>query len=262
MKKTCFIILSLFLATFLLCRQLFAQDKNADTADPSHIFLAANQAYKEGRYDQAAALYENLLALEIINGSLCYNLGNSYLKAGKIGKALVNYRRAELFMPRNEDLQANIQYALQQTIDKIEGRDPYSYVKSFCFWYSRLTSKELIVIFLIANIGLWGIALVQLFKKQQYLWLVLYVFIASAILFGASAAIKLYSFYYKPGGVVIAQEITVRSGGSINDTALFGLHEGAEFDWLDESDGWIKIQLRDGKKGWVQKETVEKVSAK
>ena len=262
MKKTCFIILSLFLATFLLCHQLFAQDKNADTADPSHIFLAANQAYKEGRYDQAAALYENLLALEIINGSLCYNLGNSYLKAGKIGKALVNYRRAELFMPRNEDLQANIQYALQQTIDKIEGRDPYSYVKSFCFWYSRLTSKELIVIFLIANIGLWGIALVQLFKKQQYLWLVLYVFIASAILFGASAAIKLYSFYYMPGGVVIAREITVRSGGSINDTALFGLHEGAEFDWLDESDGWIKIQLRDGKKGWVQKETVEKVSAK
>ena len=262
MKKTCFIILSLFLATFLLCHQLFAQDKNADTADPSHIFLAANQAYKEGRYDQAAALYENLLALEIINGSLCYNLGNSYLKAGKIGKALVNYRRAELFMPRNEDLQANIQYALQQTIDKIEGRDPYSYVKSFCFWYSRLTSKELIVIFLIANIGLWGIALVQLFKKQQYLWPALYFLIASAILFGASAAIKLYSFYYKPGGVVIAQEITVRSGGSINDTALFGLHEGAEFDWLDESDGWIKIQLRDGKKGWVQKETVEKVSAK
>jgi tetratricopeptide (TPR) repeat protein len=262
MKKTCVIILSLFLATFLHCHQLFAQDKNADSADPSHLFLAANQAYKEGRYDQAAALYENLLALEIINGSLCYNLGNSYLKAGKIGKALVNYRRAELFMPRNEDLQANIQYALQQTIDKIEGRDPYSYVKSFCFWYSRLTSKELIVIFLIANIGLWGIALVQLFKIQQYLWPALYVFIASAILFGASAAIKLYSFYYKPGGVVIAREITVRSGGSINDTALFGLHEGAEFDWLDESDGWIKIQLRDGKKGWVQKETVEKVSAK
>jgi len=260
MKKTCVIILLLFLATFLPCHQLFAQDKNADTADPSHIFLAANQAYKEGRYEQAAALYENLLAFEIINGSLCYNLGNSYLKAGKIGKALVNYRRAELFMPRNEDLQANIQYALQQTIDKIEGRDPYSYIKSFCFWYSRLTIKELVTIFLIANMGLWGIALFQLFKTKEYLWLVLYVFIASALLFGVSAAIKVYSFYYKPGGVVTAREITVRSGGSINDTALFGLHEGAEFDWLDESDGWVKIQLRDGKKGWVQKETVEKVS--
>ena len=262
MKKSFACILLIAILTLVHSLTLTAQDKNADTADPSHIFLAANQAYKEGRYEQAAALYENLLSLKIVNGSVCYNLGNSYLKAGKIGKALVNYRRAELFMPRNEDLQANIQFALQQTTDKIEGRDPYSYVKSFCFWYSRLTIKELVAIFLIANMGLWGIALFQLFKTKEYLWLVLYVFIASAILFGASAAIKLYSFYYKPGGVVIAREITVRSGGSINDTALFGLHEGAEFDWLDESDGWIKIQLRDGKKGWVQKETVEKVSAK
>jgi tetratricopeptide (TPR) repeat protein len=260
MKKSFALILLCAILTVVHSLTLNGQDKNADTADPSHIFLAANQAYKEGRYEQAAALYENLLAFEIINGSLCYNLGNSYLKAGKIGKALVNYRRAELFMPRNEDLQANIQYALQQTIDKIEGRDPYSYIKSFCFWYSRLTIKELVTIFLIANMGLWGIALFQLFKTKEYLWLVLYVFIASALLFGVSAAIKVYSFYYKPGGVVTAREITVRSGGSINDTALFGLHEGAEFDWLDESDGWVKIQLRDGKKGWVQKETVEKVS--
>jgi tetratricopeptide (TPR) repeat protein len=86
MKKTLVIILSLSLTTFMLCYQLFAQDKNPDTADPAHIFLAANQAYKEGRYEQAAALYENLLALEIINGNIFYNLGNSYLKAGKIGR--------------------------------------------------------------------------------------------------------------------------------------------------------------------------------
>ena len=260
MKETRVIILSLFLTTFVLCYQLFAQDKNAEPADPVHVFLSANQAYKEGRYEQAAVLYEKLMARDIINGDILYNLGNSYLKAGKIGKALVNYRKAELFMPRNEDLQANIQYALQQTIDKIEGRDPYSYVKSFCFWYSRLTIKELVAVFLVANIGLWGIALFQLFKKQDYFRLVLYVFVASAILFGISAGIKVYSFYYNPGGVVIAREVTVRSGSGINDTALFNLHEGAEFDWLDESDGWIKIQLRDGKKGWVQKETVEKIS--
>jgi tetratricopeptide (TPR) repeat protein len=262
MKNVLALILLIAVLTVIQTLSLSAQDKNPDTADPSQNFLAANQAYKEGRYEQAAALYENLLALGIINGSLYYNLGNSYLKAGKSGKALVNYRRAELFMPRNEDLRANIQYALQQTMDKIEGRDPYSYVKSFCFWYSRLTIKELVTIFLGANTALWGVALLQLFKKQEYLWLVLYVLIASAIVFGASAAVKLYAFYYTPGGVVTAREITVRSGGSINDTALFGLHEGAEFDWLEVDDGWVKIQLRDGKKGWVQKETVEKVAAK
>jgi tetratricopeptide (TPR) repeat protein len=260
MKKAFALILLIAILTVAHTLTLSAQDKHADTFDPSHIFLTANQAYKDGRYEQAATLYEKLLALGIINGNIFYNLGSTYLKGGKIGKALVNYRKAELFMPRNEDLQANIQYTLQQTIDKIEGRDLYSYLKSFCFWYSRLTIKELVMVFLVVNFGLWGIALFQLFRKLDNLWLALYVFIAAAILFGVSAAIKGYSLYYNPGGVVTAREITVRSGGSNNDTALFGLHEGAEFDWLEESDGWVKIHLRDGKKGWVQKETVEKVS--
>jgi tetratricopeptide (TPR) repeat protein len=239
---------------------LFAQDKSPEEADSSHLFLQAGQAYKDGAFERAAGLYEKLLAQGIVNGSMFYNLGNAYLKAGKIGKALVNYRRAEIFMPRNEDLQANIQYTLQLTTDKIEGRDPYAYVKNFCFWYSRLNIRELASLFLLFNLVLWGIAILRLFYRWEYLWLALYVSIACAILLGISSGIKLYSFYYSPAGVVTAKEITVRSGGSVNDTPLFQLHEGAEFDWLDEDGGWVKISLRDGKKGWVQKDTVEKAA--
>lgn len=257
MKKIVFILtFSLLLSVQTLA--LFAQDKNPEEVDPSHLFLQAGQAYKDGAFDRAAALYEKLLAQGIVNGSMFYNLGNAYLKAGKIGKALVNYRRAEIFMPRNEDLQANIQYTLQLTTDKIEGRDPYAYIKNFCFWYSKLNIRELAVLFLIFNGMLWGLAIARLFYNWEYLWLALYVSIACAVLLGISSGIKLYSFYYSPAGVVTAKEITVRSGGSVNDTALFQLHEGAEFDWLDEGGGWVKIQLRDGKKGWVQKDTVEK----
>ncbi len=259
MKKVFFILT----VTLLLSAQtlaLFAQDKSPEEADPSHLFLQAGQAYKDGAFDRAAALYEKLLAQGMVNGSMFYNLGNAYLKAGKIGKALVNYRRAEMFMPRNEDLQANIQYTLQLTTDKIEGRDPYAYIKNFCFWYSKLNIRELAVLFLIFNGLLWGLAIARLFYRWEYLWLALYASIACAVLLGISSGIKLYSFYYSPAGVVTAKEITVRSGGSVNDTALFRLHEGAEFDWLDESSGWVKISLSDGKKGWVQKDTVEKVA--
>jgi len=109
MKKVFFILT----VTLLLSAQtlaLFAQDNSSEEADPSHLFLQAGQAYKDGAFERAAAVYEKLLAQGIVNGSMFYNLGNAYLKAGKIGKALVNYRRAEMFMPRNEDLQVNIQY--------------------------------------------------------------------------------------------------------------------------------------------------------
>lgn len=237
-----------------------ATDKNADTTDPAPIFFTANQAYRDGRFEQAVELYETLRARGIINGDIFYNLGNAYLKSGKIGKALVNYRRAELFMPRNEDLLANIQYVLQHTIDKIEGRDSYYFPKSFCFWYSRLSIRELIIVFLIVHSGMWSIALVLLFKKLDYLSSVLYILIGAVTIFGLSAAVKAYDIYNNPQGVVTATEMTVRSGTSNNDTALFALHEGTEFDWVEEGDGWVKLRLRDGKRGWAQKQTVEKVA--
>ena len=261
MKRFFTLILLTVLFTSVQCTALLAQDKNGDTGDVSQMFLTANQAYKEGNFEKAAALYEKLIARDIVNGNIFYNLGNAYLKAGKIGKALVTYRRAELFLPRDEDLQANIQHTLQLTTDKIEGREPYAFLKSFCFWYPKLTMKELVILCLIGNVLLWGIAIVRLFYNGEYLWLALYASIFCALLLGISSGIKIYSFYLTPGGVVTAKEITVRSGGSPSDTVLFQLHEGAEFEWLDENAGWIKIRLRDGKKGWVQKETVEKVAA-
>lgn len=260
MKKIFFAFLLLILIILEPCWQVFAQDKNSDENDASHVFLKATQAYKDGDFNKAAGLYEQLLKLGIINGNIFYNLGNSCLKAGSIGRALVNYRKAELFMPRDEDLLANIQYTLQQTTDKIEGHEPYMFLKTLCFWYSRLSLKELCIVFLIFNVLLWGSAIVRMFCNWEYSGLALYVLIFFTVILGASSAIKIYSFYFSYSGVVITKEITVRSGSSMNDTALFQLHEGAEFEWLEENEGWVKIQLRDGKKGWVQKEIVGKIS--
>jgi hypothetical protein len=252
-------IITLSLILLMPCWQLCAQDKESDEGDASHIFLKANQAYKDGEFNKAAALYEQLLKLGISNGSMFYNLGNACLKTGSIGKALANYRKAELFMPRDEDLLANIQYAQQQTTDKIEGREPYAGLKNFCFWYGKLSVRELAIVFLVFNVLLWGTAILRLFYHGDYLGIVLYVLLFLTVLMGISAATKMYTFYSMHSGVVIAKEITVRSGSSANDTALFQLHEGTEFEWLEKNDGWVKIKLRDGKKGWVQKETVEKV---
>jgi tetratricopeptide (TPR) repeat protein len=260
MKKLYIIIFTLALIISMSCWQLHAQENEHDNSDVSHIFLKANQAYKDGDFNKAADLYKKLLTLGISNGSMYYNLGNAYLKTGSIGKALASYRKAELFLPRDEDLQANIQYAQQQTTDKIEGREPYAVLKSFCFWYERLSIRELVVVFLVVNALLWGTAILRLFYNWDYLGIVLSILLFFTVLMGISSAIKLYAFYGTAGGVVTIREITVRSGSSINDTALFQLHEGAEFEWVEENEGWVKIQLRDGKKGWVQKETVEKIS--
>ena len=75
--------------TFLCCASVaFAQTD----------FDAANAAYADGRYEEAAAGYEALLA-EGENATLYYNLGNARFKQGELAQAILNYERALRLKP-------------------------------------------------------------------------------------------------------------------------------------------------------------------
>ena len=79
----------------------------------------ANDLYAKSEFQQAADSYESLIQRGINNGYLYYNLGNTYIRLGKIGPAILNYMNAQKLIPRNENLQANLNFAIQQTRDKI-----------------------------------------------------------------------------------------------------------------------------------------------
>jgi len=232
---------------------------NTAAIDTSQLFLQANQAYKERSFKKAADYYEEITAAGIVNGQIFYNLGNAYLKSGKVGKAILNYQKAQMLIPRDEDLKKNYQYARGLTRDSIACRELLSALKNFCFWYSSLSINELVALFLIANFILWGMLTVMIFFRREILTIAVYVLIFLTMVFGVSSGVKIYNYKFNHKGIVVVQEIKVRSGNSIHDTVLFKLHEGTEFSWLQESGGWVKIRLCDQKKGWVQKEVVEKV---
>ena len=82
--------------------------------------------------------------------------------------------------------------------------------------------------------------------------------LAVVVVLGFSLALRLYNYSYATGGVVLAKEITVRSGNGINNTALFQLHDGAEFRITKQEKEWIQIELADGKRGWVESRWVGK----
>lgn len=219
--------------------------------DKAALFMEAQKNYKEGKYSQAARSFEKLLQDGSRNGTLYYNLGNSYFKMGMLGKAILSYRLAELYMPRNEDLNANLSYARQLTKDKIETKQLVSFLKRFCFWYSKLNIRELFIVFLIMHALFWILALLKMVWRNEYLNFMFFITLALTVVLGFSFAIKLYHHSYDTDGVVLAKEVTVRSGNGINNTALFQLHDGAEFKITQQEGDWLKIELPDGKKGWV-----------
>lgn len=229
-----------------------------EAVDAATLFMEAHKYYNEEKYDQAASLYEELIQSGIRNGEIYYNLGNSYFKMGMLGKAILSYRLAELYNPRDEDLHANLRYARQLTKDKIEEKQFLPFIKEFCFWYSKLNLKELMIVFLIVHGIFWIVAIIRTFWEKEHQNLILLINLVLVIITGCSLTLKMYNRTYNIEGVVLTKEITVRSGNGINNTAIFQLHDGAEFKIIKQDKGWIKIELGDGKRGWVESRWVGK----
>ena len=243
------------LALFLFSAQAFAGGDD----DISELLLQASRSYKEGSYDDAVTQYESIIAAGISSGRLYYNLGNAYMRAAQPGRALLNYRRAELRMPRNDDLRSNIQYALTQARDSIECWGYAVTLRDICFWYTRMSATEIIWTAIACNTLFWLLLLAWFFYRRESLTIGLTLVLFLTVIFGASAAVKHYTVVSAPRGVVVVPEIQVRSGTGLNDTVLFKLHEAAEFIWEEERDGCVRIGLCDGKKGWVQAGSIAKV---
>ena len=141
-------------------------ETSVDQGDAAQLFVDANKFYLDEQYRNAALRYERLVQSGLRNGEIYYNLGNTYFKLGMLGKAILHYRLAELYQPRNEDLQANLKYARQLTKDKIEPKQFISFLKEFCFWYSKLNLRELLIVFLIVHGLLWTLALMKIFMRK------------------------------------------------------------------------------------------------
>lgn len=219
-------------------------------ADPQTTLYSAGQAYDQKDFARARDLYQSLLDQGIVNGHLFYNLGNCYFRLGDIGRAILYYRRAQIYIPRDADLAANLGNAIQNRLDQLESGET-GIKKVFFFWYYNLSWRELLYIFLGLNLLFWTALSVFLFQRRnwlRWLWIVLLV------LWVFSGATALYKYAGSSGihsGVVIEPEIEVRSGYSQNDTVLFKLHSGADFGVEGQERGWFKIHLPDGKRGWV-----------
>ena len=221
-----------------------------DLKDLPSLLFRANQAYLEDRYEEARGMYETIVEEEHLNGHVFFNLGNTYIRLGELGRAILSYRKASELLPRDGDLKANLEYARSLTKDRIEEASP-SLWNTLAFWHFGMNFRELLIAFLLLNLLFWSSALFTLYRNSEWAKWTLWLSLLLTLALGASAGIKARESFRNTGGVLLEDEAPVRAGFSRNDTTLFVLHEGAEFRILDEEQGWWKITLTDGKKGWV-----------
>ena len=80
----------------------------------------ATKMYQEGDYQKAIDLYNEMLSDDLESATVYYNLGNCYYKQGEIAKAILNYERALLLHPGDNDIKYNLTMAQKATVDNIK----------------------------------------------------------------------------------------------------------------------------------------------
>lgn len=197
----------------------------------------------------------------IENGRLYYNIGNAYFRSKDLGRAILNYRRAEQHIPNDVSLQQNLAYARARRMDKIEMPPKKRVFRTLFFWHYDISAKGRSMIFAVCFIAFWTSAGARLFIKRPFL-------IWSPAILGLLSVGFLASLFFEMAynrsvhpGVVVQEEIIARKGDSETYEPSFKepLHAGTEFTLIENRGEWCYIRLDDGRTSWLPVKSVELV---
>jgi tetratricopeptide (TPR) repeat protein len=247
-----------------MCSPLALAESDAAVVTPEQvdsIFDIANEEYKMGKYENAITLYEGLLSdgSGVMAAGIHYNMGNAYFRLKRYGMAIVAYRRALRLSPRDQDAIANLRFAREASLDKIDQPRSAELWREVLFFHYGLSPSETEKIFLCAYIATATLGAALLFLKFRPLrWLTLAALFL-ALTFGASCAFKWVAAANPSEAVVVVKETEVHTGPGHHYIVSFNLHDGAELTVHKLEDEWRQIELADGRRGWIETANIETI---
>lgn len=215
----------------------------------------ANQLYNQNQFREAAEIYERAIAGGVENGHLYYNLGNTYFRMGSLPKAILNYVKAQNLLPRNEDVEANLEYAVRQTADQLDGRKPHV-LESVLFWVGDLNLSEHRMALFWINLAFWVAMAVRLRHQTPATQSARNILLAFLVLALVSTGFRWHQETRQSIGVILPQQIDVHSGWNATTVVLFQLHRGTLVSISQEKENWYAIELSSEKKGWTLKSNI------
>lgn len=224
--------------------------------DPAPAFNQGNQLYAHKDYAGAIAAYERSLAAGP-SAPAHYNLANALFKSGRIGDAILHYRRARYLAPRDADVLANLAFARSYRVDKtLSITSPPARVvdETFHFLSRREATTLAAVLALLASVLLGGWILRR--------W---------ALLLGGAVATAVLALFClatqqvwagdvsaRPA-VVVVPEVSAASGPGEEFKQILLLHDGTEVRIREQRGDYLLVQLPGGSGGWIKQAAVRRV---
>ncbi len=235
------------------------------TALPTSAVTKAegDSAYSRGEYQQAVAVYTQLLR-QGVSADVYYNLGNAQYRVGNLPQAVLAYERAHLLSPGDKDIWFNLQFVSSRTIDKITPQNEMFFVT----WYRSLVNAMSVDAWAALSVVALALAcvllLLYLFGKRLLVREVGFygsIVLAAVFLLGnVFAWQQKRAFEQRSGAVVVAPVVTVKKTPADSANDAFIIHEGTRVDITDNTmKGWRAVRLADGREGWLKTTAIEEI---
>lgn len=235
----------------------------ASATDFDELWSNANTAYYNNDFNEAIALYDSIERSGMASARLYYNMGNAYFKAGRIGKSILYYNKAERLAPGDKDIEHNLAIANTYTRNRIEPL-PEFFLRRWMDGFASVMS---------GNAWAWmsvGFFALTLAGALLYL-LPLRRRIRKAGFYGSLASLVVFLFAFafasedrresmeSTHAIVTSASASVKSSPDNAGKDLFLLYEGAKVEVRDALNGWREIELADGNQGWIKAAAIEMI---
>jgi tetratricopeptide (TPR) repeat protein len=229
--------------------QVLALSVSADS-----LFNEANQAYEQKNYRNAIELYEESIDSEGESAATYNNLAEAYYKNDRWGLAILNFEKALLISPGNENYRQSLSVAESKRIDHQGDVDykPLSIVEKALYKFSinSLLIVTLLVLF----------AFVVLFwffkgrKTSRWVYPVGFVLIISSMPILGTLGYRIFLFENQNAAIILENNVSLKekfSNDFKSNKTIMSVNEGTKVLVLNNLDGVVQIKVGD-KIGYVR----------
>ncbi len=225
----------------------------------STLFQKANNAFWNGEYDAALKDYQRLDELGVHNATLSYDIGTTYARLGKLGKAVQHYEQALRLDPGQDDTRHNLaiirEFIARRASEAGRDADLAPAAGPWRAVLDRFSSRGAAVIFLVFHVALFLVLGVRRFVFAEMprlsLGVLAGVLLILSLATGAVAVGKWHQDHYAREAVVVADNQIEVMEGPRSEVMRFALEEGSRVGVLEEKSGWIRIMDSEGRDGWA-----------
>ena len=232
---------------------------NAESTIPvDSLFSIGNRYFSIEKYDYALDAYLAILE-KVENPDLYFNIGNTYYRQGNLGQAIWAYEKGIQLSPLHKDLKYNLDFVNARVKDRIEVPKGILFIEMYRTIKRNVKLNDLLlwggIMMLLASFATFFKIFNILDNIFAYrITVILFIF---SLLLHMIALDKYWEISDKNEGIIISSIVNVRSAPIDRDEKIiFRIHEGLKVDIVQSQPGWFEIILLDGKKGWIEHQSL------